>query len=31
MPVRRLLDVTRTGELFEQADDVETALMRPAA
>ena len=28
MPVRRLLDLTRTAELFEQADDVETALTR---
>jgi hypothetical protein len=31
MPVRRLLDLTRTGELFDQADDVETALMRLTA
>ena len=31
MPVRRLLDLTRTAELFEQADDVETALMRLTA
>jgi anti-sigma B factor antagonist len=28
MPVRRLLDLTCTAELFEQADDVETALTR---
>lgn len=31
MPVRRLLDLTRTAELFEQADDVEAALMRLTA
>jgi anti-sigma B factor antagonist len=30
-PVRRLLDLTRTAELFEQADDVETALTRLTA
>jgi anti-sigma B factor antagonist len=28
MPVRRLLDLTRTAELFDQAPDVETALTR---
>jgi anti-anti-sigma factor len=28
MPVRRLLDLTRTSELFEDAPDVETALTR---
>ena len=27
-PVRRLLDLTRTSELFEDAPDVETALKR---
>ena len=31
MPVRRLLELTRTSELFEQADDVETALTRLTA
>jgi anti-sigma B factor antagonist len=30
-PVRRLLDLTRTAELFEQADDAETALTRLTA
>lgn len=29
--VRRLLDLTRTAELFDQADDVETALTRLTA
>lgn len=28
MPVRRLLDLTRTTELFDEAPDVETALTR---
>jgi anti-sigma B factor antagonist len=28
MPVRRLLDLTRTAELFDKAPDVETALTR---
>jgi anti-sigma B factor antagonist len=27
-PIRRLLDLTRTAELFEEAPDVETALRR---
>jgi anti-anti-sigma regulatory factor len=27
-PVRRLLDLTRTAELFEQAPDAETAVKR---
>ena len=31
MPVRRLLDLTRTAELFDQAPDVETALTRLTA
>ncbi|HET9739834.1 MAG TPA: STAS domain-containing protein [Solirubrobacteraceae bacterium] len=31
MPVRRLLDLTRTSELFEQAPDVDTALTRLTA
>jgi anti-anti-sigma factor len=31
MPVRRLLDLTRTAELFDQAADVETALTRLTA
>jgi anti-sigma B factor antagonist len=31
MPVRRLLDLTRTSELFEDAPDVETALTRLSA
>jgi anti-anti-sigma factor len=30
-PVRRLLDLTRTSELFEDAPDVETALTRLSA
>jgi anti-anti-sigma factor len=28
MPVQRLMDLTRTSELFESADDVDAALMR---
>jgi anti-anti-sigma factor len=31
MPVRRLLDLTRTSELFEDAPDVDTALKRLSA
>jgi anti-anti-sigma factor len=31
MPVRRLLDLTRTADMFDQAEDVETALTRLTA